>query len=376
MDIFVDFYNFLLYLYLRRFVMYKNGNRMMAWIAKIEEVKPIENADQIVAYRVGGWWVVDKKNAYNVGDLAVYVSIDSWIPNQLAPFLSKGQEPRQYNGVRGERLRTVRLKGQLSQGLLLPFTETLADYAKDFDDEGQPFWMGPEDFFQEGEDVSEVLGIQKWEAPIPAQLAGDARGMFPSFIPKTDQERIQNLVAEVAEWADQGMTFEVTEKLDGSSMTVYDFDGDQGVCSRNLNLKETAGNSLWAVARRDQLLEKIQGRSIALQGELIGEGIQGNPYKIKGQQYLVYDIYDIRTGQYFNPERRRDFCQTYDIAHVPVYGQTVHITETVPEMLIRAEKKSTLNSQQEQEGVVFKCNQDPQISFKCISNKFLIKTGS
>ena len=91
--------------------MYKNGARMMAWIAKIAEVSTIPNADAICSYRVGGWWVVDKKDAYNVGDLCIYVSIDSWIPHDLAPFLSKGSQPREFNGVKGERLRTVKLRG-------------------------------------------------------------------------------------------------------------------------------------------------------------------------------------------------------------------------------------------------------------------------
>jgi RNA ligase (TIGR02306 family) len=99
--------------------MYKNGERCMAWVAKIDEVTEIPNADAICAYRVGGWWVVDKKNAYNTGDLCVYVSIDSWVPHAVAPFLSKGQEPREFNGVKGERLRSIRLRGQISQGLLL-----------------------------------------------------------------------------------------------------------------------------------------------------------------------------------------------------------------------------------------------------------------
>ena len=154
--------------------MYKNGDRMMAWIAKIEEIRSIPNADAICCYRVGGWWVIDKKEAYKVGDLCVYASIDSWIPHELAPFLSKGSEPREYNGVRGERLRTVKLRGQVSQGLLLPLEPTCANI------ESRLF---------EGLDVSAPLNIQKWEAPIPASLAGDVRGAFPSFIPKTDQER-------------------------------------------------------------------------------------------------------------------------------------------------------------------------------------------
>jgi RNA ligase (TIGR02306 family) len=349
----------------------------MAWIAKVEEVKPIPNADQIVAYRVGGWTVVDKKNVYNIGDLVVYVSVDSWVPTELAPFLSKGKEPSVYNDIKGERLRSVRLKGQLSQGLLLPMS-ILANYARGDDGDGNMTWYDPHDFYQEGEDVSEVLGITKWEAPIPACLAGDARGLFPSFIPRTDQERIQNLTVEIEDYRQRELSFEVSEKLDGSSMTVYVFNEDEGVCSRNLNLKESETNSLWRVARHEQLIEKIRGtgRNLALQGELVGEGIQGNPYKLKGQQFFVFDIYSIDQSRYLTPTDRRDLCELLEINHVPVYGGFWQIVDTVPEMLTKAEAKSTLNTKTEQEGIVYKCNQDPHISFKVISNKYLIKTGN
>lgn len=94
--------------------------RKLASIKKIEEIKKIEGADKICAYRVDGWWVVDTIDRYQPGDLAVYLEIDSWVPNELAPFLSKGQEPREFNGVKGQRLRTVKLRGVTSQGLLLP----------------------------------------------------------------------------------------------------------------------------------------------------------------------------------------------------------------------------------------------------------------
>lgn len=93
--------------------------RKLASIQRIEEIRDIENADAIQAYRVLGWWVVDKKGAHKVGDLVVYCEIDSWIPHELVPFLSKGHEPREYNRVKGERLRSIRLRGQISQGLLL-----------------------------------------------------------------------------------------------------------------------------------------------------------------------------------------------------------------------------------------------------------------
>jgi RNA ligase (TIGR02306 family) len=93
--------------------------RKLATIRRIADIQPIEGADAIEVATVDGWKVVIKKNEFKVGDLAVYLEIDSWIPHELAPFLSKGQEPREYNGVKGERLRTIKLRGTTSQGLLL-----------------------------------------------------------------------------------------------------------------------------------------------------------------------------------------------------------------------------------------------------------------
>lgn len=334
--------------------------RKLATIRKIEEIRPIEGADAICAYRVDGWWVVDQKEAYNVGDLAVYIEIDSWVPTALAPFLSKGQEPREFNGVRGERLRTVRLRGQVSQGLLLS-RYTVLDRVGEI---------------QEGQDVSELLNVQKWEAPIPAQLAGDVEGPFPTVIPKTDQERIQNLTEELKEWQDNpNFIWEVTEKLDGSSMTVF-VDGDrEGVCSRNWALKETEGSSLWRVARREGLIEKIRntGRNLALQGEIIGEGIQGNRYNVRGQEFHVFDIYDIDRGDYMTPFERRTFCDTHGITHVPVLAKEMVIGEFVQGLLTMAEGKSVLNDKAEREGLVFKCYTYGGPTFKAISNSWLIK---
>ncbi len=332
------------------------SERKMATIRRIDEIRPIEGADAIEAYRVGGWWVVDKKNAYKVNDLVVYVEIDAFIPHEIAPFLSKGKEPREYNGVKGERLRTVKLRGQVSQGLLLPVTLT--------------FWR------DEGTNVTESLGIQKWEAPIPAQLAGDVEGVFPTVIPKTDQERIQNLTEELKTWqGNNAFTWEITEKCDGSSMTVFVHDDREGVCSRNWALKETAGNTLWAVARREQLIEKIRqtGRNLALQGELIGEGIQGNAYNVKGQDFRLFDIYDIDRGEYLGPLERRVFADTHGIKHVPVIATEMVIEEWVTGLLTMADGVSVLNPKTNREGLVFKCNTFGGPSFKAISNRWLIK---
>lgn len=137
-------------------------SRKLASIQRIAEVKPIEGADLIEAYRVGGWWVVDSKGKYQVDDKVVYCEVDSWVPTEVAPFLSKGKEPKEYNGVKGERLRSVKLRGQVSQGLFLPVSVCI-----------EAFGCIP--MLVEGQDVSEWVNIQKWEAPIPACLAGEVR---------------------------------------------------------------------------------------------------------------------------------------------------------------------------------------------------------
>ena len=338
--------------------------RKMATIRKIDLVLPIKGADAIECAQLGGWNVVIRKGEYSAGDLAIYCEIDSWIPNSRAPFLTRpDQQPHVYEGVPGERLRTVKLRGQLSQGLLLPMS-CLTNFGADL-------WNG--------HDVSEELGILKWEAPIPANLSGDAKGLFPTFIPKTDQERIQNLAAEYLQWKGDDLTWEITEKLDGSSMTVFYRDGEFGVCSRNLELKQDEFNSMWKIAIRDKLQEKLAflNRNLALQGEIIGEGIQKNLYKIKGQEFYIFDIYDIDTRKYFTPQERKTFITELGFKHVPVISsKTPLFYYTVADLIQMAEGHSLMGDivGPTREGLVFKCN-ERQLSFKTISNKFLIKNG-
>ena len=337
--------------------------RKMATIRKIDALTPIDGADAIEAATIGGWKVVVKKGEFAVGDRAVYCEIDSWIPTELAPFLSKGKEPREFEGIKGERLRTVKLRGQLSQGLLLNLDMAIPQTNS----------------FAEGDDVSELLNIVKWELPMNAQLAGMARGNFPSQIPKTDQERAQNLVKEIVAVNEAGMAFEITEKLEGSSMTVYLIDGEFGVCSRNLDLKETEGNSFWETARHEDIEAKMRAIDahcdFAIQGELIGPGIQGNIYKLTQPEFHVFDVYDISNGYYLNPVARHDLIARMGLKHVPVLAARAELYDTLgitdmPQLLKFAEGKSTL-ADTEREGIVFKeCNGG--MSFKAISNKYLL----
>jgi len=332
--------------------------RKMATIRKIDSLLPIEGADAIECAVVGGWKVVVKKGEFNAGDLAVYCEIDSWIPTELAPFLSKGKEPREFEGIKGERLRTVKLRGQLSQGLLLPLEPTCENIVSEL---------------IEGLDVSFPLNIVKWEMAVPAQLAGQVKGNFPTAIPKTDQERVQNLAKEV--FAARGEFFEVTEKLEGSSMTCYLLDGEFGVCSRNLDLKRDENNSFWKVAIEKDIETKMRNANLegyAIQGELCGPGIQGNIYKLPKLMFYIYDIYDTNRGDYLTPLERHELNKTLELNHVPYFGEPVNLAGgTVDEILAFAEAKSFLNVLQEREGVVFKHN-NGGMSFKAISNKYLL----
>ena len=331
--------------------------RKLASIRKIAEINPIENADAIEVATVDGWKVVVKKGEFNVGDLAVYLEVDSWVPTELAPFLTKGKQPREFNGVKGERLRTIKLRGQLSQGLLLNMDEVMPQTHS----------------FGEGSDVTEFLGIQKWERPIPAQLAGVMKGSFPSFIPKTDQERAQNIVKEIKTAAEAELMFEVTEKLEGSSMTCYLRDGEFGVCSRNIDLKFDETNAFWARAIEENIEAKLRalGRNIAIQGELIGPGIQGNIYNMPQTRYRVFDIYDIDKGEYLLPEERRRMCEVLGLIHVPVVFEYFMLDGDVQGLLEIADGESALNSFVLREGLVFK-QVDGGMTFKAVSNKYLL----
>lgn len=345
--------------------------RALAKVVKIDSVVNHPNADRLDLCKVGGWQVVSKRDLYKAGDLAVYLEIDSWVPHTLDPSLTKeGHEPKVYNGVPGQRLRTVRLRGELSQGMLLPFNVCMSNY------EGEASSTD----WNVGDDLTEVLGIQKWEMEIPAQLAGQTKGSFPSQFPKTDQERVQNLsklIEDLTEPTRPLSVFQIQEKLEGSSMTCYIIDGEFGVCSRNLDLKETEGNTFWQVARKLDIENKMRQYfgfgNVAIQGELIGPGIQGNIYNLKEPTMRVFDAFN--SFDKMDPRQVQWACDSMGLEMVPVLGtiQTNDPLFTIEDLLKLAEGKSVLNPNQEREGIVLKHCSDGNMSFKAISNKYLEK---
>lgn len=303
--------------------------------------------------------------------MAVYCEIDSFIPHSVAPFLTKpGQFPKVYNEVEGQRLRTIKLRGQISQGLLLPLEVAMEKFVNSDEDDGEELC----ERFYEGADVTELLGIQKWEPPQEFRAA-NAKGSFPHFIPKTDQERIQNLSRSLEKWNAEKHQWQVTEKVDGSSMTVFYKDGEVGVCSRNLELKDDGTSTFWETAKAEGLVEKLiaVGKNVALQGELIGGNIQGNAYKVDKFQFHLYDIFDIDTQQYLTPENVEGTALQLNIRHVPVLEQFTTFDVRMEDLIAYAEGKSAVGAKPEREGLVFKSLTEPGTSFKVVSNRWLLK---
>ncbi len=332
-------------------------DRKLASVVKIVDIQPIPGADAIVVATVKGWKVVVKVNEYKVGDLAVYYEIDSFLPiRPQFEFLRKSSYKRM-GSTEGFRLKTIRLRGQISQGLLTPIPEGISNP-------------------KEGDDLTDALDIVKYEPPIPAQLAGKIKGTFPSFIPKTEEIRIQNFESEVG-FSPVGERAYVTEKLDGTSFTCYFNNGVFGVCGRNWELSETSDNSLWRMANLLQLKEKMtkHGKNIALQGELIGAGINGNLYGLSDHKLFFFTGYDIDKGRRMFFDELEWVLFGLDLQMVPVlekYGFVIpNESNIVDYMLKYAEGKSVLNMEVDREGVVVR-GLEREFSFKAISNTYLL----
>jgi RNA ligase (TIGR02306 family) len=225
-----------------------------------------------------------------------------------------------------------------------------------------------------------VLGIQKWEPEVAASMRGTIRGNFPSWLRKTDQERIQNCYKDVSKKFDSYWIGE--EKLDGSSMTVGILDGEVHVCSRNLSIKlDDIENTFVKTALSTNVINALMsyGKNIALSGELIGPGIQGNKYALSAHQWHIFDVYDVDTARYMTPFEREGVLTDLMTMHGLTVKKVPYVTGgsltgmTVDELLNHAEGVSALNNKTQREGIVWKCLDDGDLSFKAISNAWLIK---
>jgi hypothetical protein len=213
--------------------------RKLASIQRIGKVLPIEGADAIEIVTVNSWKVVSKKGEFKEGDLCVYFEIDSFLPMEKDFEFLRKSSYKKMGDLEGFRLKTIKLRGQVSQGLCLPLSILEKEDEMKIGISKQPWGdqlqLGPYDdaiVIEEGADVTEYMCVLKYEPPIPAELSGKVKGGFPGFIRKTDEERIQNMTKEYDSMRDKH--YYVTEKLDGSSATYYFRDGVFGVCSKAL----------------------------------------------------------------------------------------------------------------------------------------------
>ncbi len=325
--------------------------RKMAHIEKVLSVEPIEGADKIELVRILGWQCVSEKGALKPGDLAVYIEIDSILPNTNPAF--------EFMAGRHYKVKTAKFLGTLSQGLALPVEQLL-----------------PYLFVKEGDDVTTLLGIKRPEEADGLQLGGENVGLFPThLVPKTDELRIQSFPKVLDEL--EGEPYVITRKMDGCSVTVLPINGVVSVASRNY-LK--TGDKWWFPVEKYNLRMVIGDRNIAIQGELCGPGIQKNPMELPEIRWLVFDIYDIDAKKYYTPAELESFCSLYDLPTVPTlkYGPSFikcSVDDLLWNMMFYISEAKWIGK--EVEGIVIRHAENKvsptlgkRLSFKVINNEY------
>ncbi len=373
--------------------------RKLASIQRVEDIVPIEGADRIVCIKVQGWELVAKKNEFKVGDKCVFFETDAVLPDHpIFDFMRKTKF----------RVKTIRLRGQISQGLAMPVTilEHFTDREVDL---------------SIGQDVTDVIGVVKY-VPHKRQQAqrssksakqsalftffmrfkffralrrrwvGDATGSFPTEVPKTAAERIQNMPYIGTNAA--GTECYITEKIDGQSGTyVYRKPAHFLqrprfiVASRNHARPVEDDTNYWKVARaydlrrRIEKLSKLLGESVAVQGEIAGPGIQKNNYNFGRLRFFVFNIFKISSEQYVGFPELVNLCDKVGLQTVPIIESSLVLTKNMDTSFFMelAEKKSVVEPTVLQEGIVVRSRENTKkrqydVSFKAVSRTYLLST--
>jgi RNA ligase (TIGR02306 family) len=351
--------------------------RKLATIQTISKIEPIEGADQIEKATILGWQLVVKKGDFKVGDNCCYFEIDSFLP--IKPefeFLRKACLKKLEDGTEGFRIRTIRLRKQISQGLAMPLSILL-------EVPGIHYYGS----IEVGTDITEAMGVMLWQPPIPADLKGLIKGPFPSFMPKTDETRVQVLQAVLTRY--KGKECYVTEKVDGASCTVYLYNGEFGVCSRNLDLKESEGNAFWKAVREAKVEEKMRKSFIgnwAIQGELLGAGLQENRLHIEGKKILWFNVFDIDRFKYLN-FREFQFCMNkqLELETVPIITEEYDLDDNIENLVKMSIGRSLIYPKAWREGIVIRPIEEMidlqmssefnngRVSFKVVNPEYLIE---
>lgn len=337
--------------------------RKLASVQYVHHVLPIEGADRIECVQVLGWNVVAQKGNFQVGDKCVYCEVDSFLPvcDQFEFLRSSCYKNDSYMGE-GFRLKTQKFRGQISQGLILPMS------------------VLPVGKYEIGDDVTEVLGIRKWEIEEKVTGSGTVIGVMPYNIPKTDEMRVQSYPELINEFH-AASEYYISTKMDGTSVTMYWKDGKFGVCGRNFEYADDGKCSFWKYAHAHQLPEKLEklGKNIAIQGEYCGGGIQKNRLKLKTPEWYVFTMIDIDTRKRYGLDDMVSMCDELGLIHVPIEERSnVFPYNTIEELLDRA--KGKYPSGCNKEGIVirptvpvFSYTLSGALSMKVLNNDYLLK---
>lgn len=373
--------------------------RKLASVRRILKIEPISGADKIEVATVLGWHAVVRKGEFKEGDLIVFFEVDSLLP--LLPefeFLKErgtktifGEDQKEHTGY---RLQTIKLRKQISQGLILS-TSILKKEHKECDDVTKEIGVVKyERYVDQKRTPSSRMPvvfpnwlpvrigffIKRHFPKLAIKLWGVNLKAFPNFIPKTDEDRLQ-IVPKVLN-RHKEKTFYVTEKVDGTSLTFFHYNGEVGVCSRNIWYPKDYSNKYWKAIIHLDIEEKLKKLgNYAMQGELVGEGIQKNRLAIKGTQIFFFNVYDISKGKYLSCKEFAKFCRELGVQLVPLLNNKFKLLKTVDEMVKYATRKSIVNKDTWAEGVVIRPLEEAQdeelgrLSFKIVNPEYLIKYG-
>jgi len=339
--------------------------RELASIQVIKDIHPIADAENIEVVSILGWNVVSKKGEFSVGERCVFFEVDSFLPIEERFEFLRGSSYRK-NDFMGEgfRLKTIRFRGQISQGLALPlstFPEIEATQAG------------------VNADVTELLGVRKWELPEVQGSFGTAIASFPAWASKTDETRIQSAEGALEEL--QGKPYYISTKMDGTSVSMGRRQGEFWVAGRTLMYADDGKSAAWSFAHKNQLVEKasLWEKDYTLQGEFCGAGIQGNRLKLFEPQWYIFNVIDPETNLRLPLDDMLSFCEQNGLACVPIEetGDSFQYP-SLDSLLERAEGQYA--SGMAKEGIVIR-SKSPlysktlrgDLSFKVINNRFLLK---
>lgn len=355
--------------------------RTLASIQRITAIDPIHGADNVELASVLGWKVVVRiEDRYKAGDLALYMEIDSIPPDEEQyRFLWKFAEQRPNNfRIKTKQMpEDLTVNGQrvISQGIVFPLSK-IGDTWGMSDDDGDMF-LG----VREGDDVTETLGVTKYEAPLP-RGSDDIVGQFFDGVPKTDEERVQSSTGAKHLESLRGRPYYITEKQDGASMTIAMHEGFAKVASRNYRLADIEGSAYWSAAWReygqwnDPMLHFVVARPwLAMQGELVGPGIQNNRLELKHHECRIFNIYDRNDGRLWTLAEMLEASEDWGFPLVPVI-EVGHLFNYTQDQLLTLAEGKYAGTKNEREGIVIRSNSGLEsVSFKAVSNRYLLKGG-